>query len=300
MDTLGVGITIGTGTSDFQVVKKHLELAETQDLEFVEFSIFDLNIISGRKIIQTEIKKLQSICNGRKIKYTVHGELSVNFFDIENIDYHKDVLKRDIEISSAIGALHLVTHFGSTTENIFNNQSEYKNLLKIQREFYEEMGEYAKSHNVIVAVENLFSFYKNHYAPLPSTVAEEIKIINHPNIKGTLDFSHAYLNCNHRGVDFMKEINAMSPISKHLHVHDSFGILNNLWRYNDSEMLSYGIGDLHLPIGWGTIPFDDIFDKLNFPDGLILNLEIQERFIDYFIETIRKARLLLNKAKIIK
>ena len=98
----------------------------------------------------------------------------------------------------------------------------------------------------------------------------------------------------------MKEINAMSPISKHLHVHDSFGILNNLWTYNDSEMLSYGIGDLHLPIGWGSIPFDDIFDKLNFPDGLILNLEIQERFIDYIIETIHKARLLLNKAKIIK
>ena len=120
---------------------------------------------------------------------------------------------------------------------------------------------------------------------------EMISNINHPNIKGTLDFSHAYLNCNHRKVDFMNEIKAMSPISNHLHVHDSYGILNNLWTYNDSEMLSYGIGDLHLPIGWGTIPFDDIFDKLNFPAGLILNLEIQERFIDYFIEKTLQIRI---------
>ena len=299
MDTLGVGITIGTGTSDFQIVKKHLDLAETQDLEFVELSIFDWNIISGRKIIQSELKKLQSICNGRKLKFTVHGELSVNFFDLDNIEYHKEILKRNIEISSAIGALHLVTHFGSTTENIFSNQNKYRDLLKTQREIYGEIGEYAKSHNIIVTVENLFSFYKNHYAPLPSSVAEEINIINHPNIKGTLDFSHAYLNCNHRQANFMDEIKKMSPISKHLHVHDSFGILNNLWTYNDSEQLSYGIGDLHLPIGWGDIPFDDIFDKLYFPTGLILNLEIQERFIDYFIETIEKARLLLNNAKVL-
>ena len=78
MDKLGVGITIGGGTSDFQIVKKHLELAETQDLEFVEFSIFDLNIISGRKIIQSELKKLQSICNGRKLKFMEKMKIGLN------------------------------------------------------------------------------------------------------------------------------------------------------------------------------------------------------------------------------
>ena len=97
----------------------------------------------------------------------------------------------------------------------------------------------------------------------------------------------------------MSEISLMAPISKHLHVHDSFGNLNNMYTYNESEDLSYGFGDLHLPLGWGDIPFNKIFEELIFPKDCILNLEIQERFIDYFIETIHKARLLLNKAKIL-
>ena len=38
-EKLGIGVTIGTGTNDFNVIAKHLELAETQDLQFVELSI---------------------------------------------------------------------------------------------------------------------------------------------------------------------------------------------------------------------------------------------------------------------
>ena len=45
--------------------------------------------------------------------------------------------------------------------------------------------------------------------------------------------------------------------------------------------------------------FDELFEKIEFPSGLILILEIQERFIEYFPETILKARDLINKARII-
>jgi len=299
-EKLGVGVTIGTGTNDFNVIAKHLELAETQDLQFVEFSIYDWNIIIGKRIIPQELRKFKSICERTKLKFAIHGELSVNFFDLDNIQDHKEVLKRDIEISSSVGALHLVTHFGSTSEETFRNKKKYEDLLKIQREAYTEMGDYAKSHNVILVVENLFSFFKNHYAPLPSVVANELFNINHPNVKATLDFSHAFINCNQLKVDFLEEIKKMSPISKHLHVHDSFGNSKNIWTYNESEELSYGLGDLHLPIGWGSIPFEEIFNLLEFPKGLILNLEIQEKFIEYIPETIKRAKYFLDKVIICK
>ena len=220
-EKLGVGITIGTGTSDFNIIAKQLDLAETQDLEFVEFSIYDWNIICGKKIIPDELKRFKSICEGRKIKFAVHGELSVNFFDSEHIEYHKEVLKRDIEVSSSIGSLHLITHFGSTTEEVFRDKGKFSDLLKIQRDAYTEMGDYAKSHNVILVVENLFSFFKNHYAPLPSVIANELGIINHSNVKATLDFSHAFINCNQLNVDFIDEIktvktNCAKTIAKYL------------------------------------------------------------------------------------
>jgi len=296
---LGVGITIGTGTSNWETIAKQIDLVEQHKLDFAELSVFDWNIICGTKIVDPEIKKLIKICNGRSIGFTVHGELTVNFFDYENIELHKEILKRNIELSSSINALHLVTHFGTTSKKNFLNKNKFQSLMRMQNEIYQEMGDYAKSHNVILVVENLFNFHKEHYAPIPSIVANELTNIGHPNVMATLDFSHSYINCNQNKIDFEKETKTLAPISKHLHVHDSFGLSKNISSYNDSEDLSYGNGDLHLPIGWGNIPFDKFFENLHFPAGLILNLEIQERFLEYIPETINKAKNLFNKARII-
>ena len=299
-EKLGIGVTIGTGTSSFQKIAEQIKLAEEYDLEFVELSVYDWNIICGRKIISNELNKLKKICKNSKLNFTVHGELSVNFLDEENIKLHKEVLKRDIEISSAIEAPHLVTHFGVTNNENFKDNSKFNSLLSMQREAYEELGEFAKSNGVILVVENLFNFMgDNIHVPLPSIVYQELIKINHTNVKGTLDFSHAYINSVYYKSSFFDEVEIMSKISKHLHLHDSFGQLNQMFVYNESEELSYGLGDLHLPLGWGNIPFDDLFEKIEFPRGLILILEIQERFIEYFPETILKARNLINKARII-
>lgn len=298
---LGVGVTIGTGTSDHNIIAKHMDLAENQDLEFVELSIYDWNIICGGKIISGELDKLKSSCQGRNLSFTVHGELSVNFFDKENINLHKEVLKRDIEVAAAINAKHLVTHFGVTTIENYNDSNIFNSLLKLQRDTYVELGGYARKHDVILVVENLFNFFnKNIYVPLPSFVAEQINIVNHENVKCTLDFSHGYINCNYYKANFFEEISKMSRLSKHLHVHDSFGKLKNIYTYNASEEISYGLGDLHLPIGWGDIPFNNLFDKLEFPRGLVLILEIQERFLEHIPQTIKEARKLFNRARISK
>ena len=45
--------------------------------------------------------------------------------DQENFDNHKEVLKRDIEVSGEIKATHLVTHFGQTTNNVYENKKLY-------------------------------------------------------------------------------------------------------------------------------------------------------------------------------
>ena len=40
-----------------------------------------------------------------------------------------------------------------------------------------------------------------------------------------------------------------------------------------------GIGDLHLPVGWGEIPYEDVFGTLVAYDGIYI-LELQERFFE--------------------
>ena len=87
----------------------------------------------------------------------------------------------------------------------------------------------------------------------------------------------------------------MAPLSEHIHMHDSFGILQKLPTYIQSEAVSYGFGDIHLPLGWGSIPFDKIFNEVDFPKNTNLNFELLPKHNAYFEESIKIARDLSQK-----
>ena len=96
-------------------------------------------------------------------------------------------------------------------------------------------------------------------------------------------------------ITFKRKVNCSASVCKWNHWdHDHINYTHK-GIYNESEDISYGLGDLHLPIGWGSIPFEEIFNVLEFPKGLILNLEIQEKFIEYIPETIKRDKYFLFK-----
>ena len=45
-----------------------------------------------------------------------------------------------------------------------------------------------------------------------------------------------------------------------------------------SEDLAFGLGDLHLPLGWGDIPWDELLPKLAFQKGTVFMLELPWHF----------------------
>jgi sugar phosphate isomerase/epimerase len=63
--------------------------------------------------------------------------------------------------------------------------------------------------------------------------------------------------------------------------------------YHPAEATALGIGDLHLPIGWGDIAWDDIFSELTFLPDTTLIMEISaERFADQQLACLEQARRL--------
>ncbi|HZV21329.1 MAG TPA: TIM barrel protein, partial [Hyphomicrobiales bacterium] len=114
---------------------------------------------------------------------------------------------------------------------------------------------------------------KDHTA-LPSRLAREIEAIGHPNVRGCLDFSHGAIRCAAEGADFISEAKALASVAKHLHLHDSFGDPLQLRTYLRSERVAYGLGDLHLPIGWGNLPWHRMMKELTFEEDVIFNLEL--------------------------
>jgi len=94
-----------------------------------------------------------------------------------------------------------------------------------------------------------------------------------------IDFSHAYIESTFKGLDFFAEIAAMAPVTGHLHVHDSFGRPQGFYKaFHPQENTALGIGDLHMPLGWGDIDWDRIFSELSFLPDTVLMMEIGSRY----------------------
>ncbi len=137
----------------------------------------------------------------------------------------------------------------------------------------------------------------NRITATASQLAEELKIVGHSNVAACLDISHAVLHCDNLGIDWRKEVPALIPFAKHVHVHDSFGRTHNIPTHTTQEDLGFGIGDLHLPVGWGSLPFDEIVTAKPFPKGAIFNIELDKHRWHALTETIAQTRRLSRLAK---
>jgi sugar phosphate isomerase/epimerase len=109
-----------------------------------------------------------------------------------------------------------------------------------------------------------------------------------------IDFSHAYIESTYRGLNFRNELRAMAAVAGHLHVHDSFGRPQAFYKpYHLQENTALGIGDLHMPLGWGDIDWEDIFAELTFLPGTVLMMEIGRRYHAEQPASLERARRLM-------
>jgi sugar phosphate isomerase/epimerase len=97
-----------------------------------------------------------------------------------------------------------------------------------------------------------------------------------------------------RKKDLISELETMVPFTEHLHIHDSFGKFKTMDTYIFPEDITYGQGDIHLPLGWGDIPFEIIFSTLNIKKDIFFNFELTHRYKKYYSQNIKKAKKLIT------
>ncbi|MDZ4791063.1 MAG: sugar phosphate isomerase/epimerase [Hyphomicrobiales bacterium] len=270
---LGVGYTVRSDDDfDFKKLTSSLHEADRLGVDFLELPLYALDVTAGGRIVASKLRAVKNIAADRSYRYTVHGPLGVNLMDIaERLPLHKSVMQVSLEAAAELGAVHYVLHSGFIDAP---RQNDAASLHAQQRDILSEFAPIAESLGIIITIENLFTYDKTRTTALPSQLARDIEAINHPNIHACLDFSHGFINSTLHGADFVAEAKALAPYAKHLHIHDSFGRLQNIPIYTRSERVAFGLGDLHLPIGWGAIPWDDLMTSLDFPQGLVMNLEL--------------------------
>ena len=214
----------------FDRLRENLDAAEELGVEFVELPLFAMDLIAGGRVIQTQMHRLNDALKARSLGYTAHGPIGLNFMQAPEIAArHLTVAKAAIEAAAEIGAPHLVFHTGRT---MAQTEAEIEDLYARQREALASLGDIAARHSIVIAVENIFPTKAGEHTALPSRLAREIETINHPNVRGCLDFSHATLTCAGAGVDFLTDAKELARVASHLHIHDSFGDPAQFWTFS--------------------------------------------------------------------
>ncbi len=273
---IGTGFNAGSDNGEFETLESELRALAEMGVDTVEIGVTSLDLLAGGRIIPERHEALLALTKQFGFRYTVHGLVSSNFMDPITQRYQIDAAKALVEVCNSIGAGILVQHGGNLRAEAI---ADWAGADEREREALVEVAEFARPHGVRIALENIFTTEPGQYRQTPAQVADTVKAVNHPNVVALIDFSHAYIESTFKGLDFFAEIAAMAPVAGHLHVHDSFGRPQGFYRgYHVQENTALGIGDLHMPLGWGDIDWDRIFSELSFLPDTVLMMEIGRRY----------------------
>jgi sugar phosphate isomerase/epimerase len=294
----GFGFDTHSAAPDLSDLDEVLARIAATGASHAELSLCNQELIAGGRILAERCRRLEQICARHPLAYTVHGTLVVNFMDEAHLDLHKAVCRSMLELCNAVGASVMVQHPGILPAR---PASVLERLHRIECRALREIGDVAAQYGVKIAVETLFVEDARRYTADPIRLARLIAEIDHPQVCGTLDFSHAYIMTNFRGMDYMEALRAFAPWTNHLHVHDSFGRPTTMAGFcSHSERIAFGMGDLHLPMGWGDIPWETILPQLAFRPGTVMIVELPPRHLaelEHCADTARRFVDIVNQAQ---
>jgi sugar phosphate isomerase/epimerase len=223
--------------------------------------------------------------------------------DLTAYGLQRDVLNTSLRFANGIGAEVVVCHAGQRVA-ARDARSSFKDQLAAERFALREAGDLAGELGVTIAVENYYpelpilhgAIYD--YSVWPSELAEQISAVDHPAVGVCLDVGHAALAAGAFGFDYLEECAAAAPLVRHIHLHDNLGKTNLTGVPPVSEHFVYGLGDLHLPPGRGTIPLRDMFSRVDFPGNPTCCVELCPDLCSLAPEALRAARELRELASV--
>ena len=311
----GLGINGDGGHLGGSLDQLAQDLAFFDQLGFdaVELAVDGLDVVVNGRLRKRQTDRVRAVLDGFSLTYAVHAPNRLNLaWPTANaggepeLDLEKDVFAACLRFCSAIEAGVLVYHSGliALHEVAFGlGDLPGRDALEQARErevsALRDLLSLATELNVLVAMENRdphpweiamlrrvglppAQLSQYHAGMMLPALVRQVRDVGHSGFGLALDFGHLYLAARQCGFDYLDAIAEASDHVVHLHLSDNCGRLGG---FVDSiaERVPYGEGDLHMPPGWGIIPFSDSLAQLPAYKGLLI-LEIRPRFRDHFGE----------------
>lgn len=119
-----------------------------------------------------------------------------------------------IRIAQSLGVEILVLHANFIAS--IQTESYRQGWQKRNVAFWNLMADYARQHDVILAVENMWEFD-------PDIIGDVLKAVNHPNLRACLDVGHAHL---FSAVPFEDWLATLEPFIVHTHMNNNDGVFD--------------------------------------------------------------------------
>ncbi|MGC8971355.1 MAG: TIM barrel protein [bacterium] len=301
--SIGINGNSAMWEGDLEKLEKWLALFESLGFDHVEIPPHGLDVVVGGNINRKRLERIKSILQRFDLNYTVHAPDFLNLMDYKNINLHKAVFNASLEFTYEIRGRLLVYHAGRIPAEYERDETLLEELKAMERELLKEFSDSISNTDILIGIENadvdpsIVFGRKYAYSALIDKLVEQVSKIGKSNVGITLDFGHAKVASTHFGFDYLSSIMLASPYINSLHVYDSFG------RPNDMDeglpymfQLIYGLDDLHLPLGWGDIPLEEAFSRLEISQAF-MTIELNHRYKDEYTESLRIARYLASLVK---
>jgi sugar phosphate isomerase/epimerase len=278
-----------------------LEFLKGSGADFVELMPNELGVILGGELDPARLRMVQDLLLDAGLAYTVHAPLEVNLMDLSTYEVQRSVLEASVRFAGSIDARVVVCHAGQRI-GPRDAQHSLTEQLAAERLALRQAGDLAEEFGVTIVVENYYpdlpvvrgAVYD--YSVWPSELAKQISTVDHPAVGICLDVGHAALASRVFAFDCIEECAIIAPLVRHIHLHDNLMKTNLTGEPPISEYPVYGLGDLHLPPGRGTIPLENLFERVYFPRTPSCCVELCPDLYSMSSEALHAARELTKSA----
>ena len=272
---IGLNIHSGRINGDLELLKRDLRAIEQAGFDVAEIPVHGVDAVVNGDLRRGRGTQVKKILDEFDLQYTIHSPDNLNLSEFRYPEVQRRVFSASIQFAASIGAETLVYHQGKLRRNskaVAGGEAiTEEEAREIEVEELVGLGKFAEAEGVTICVENIHSSLI-HLVKMIESVGEE-------SVRLCCDFAHSYINATTLGYEFLRPIRLAKPYIQHAHVNDNFGKGEAGLVPSYIEAMPMGIGDLHLPLGWGTIPYEDVFRIMTGYEGTYI-LELQERFFE--------------------
>ena len=289
MSLIGINMHRNLLRGEIKNVERICNRFAVMGFKCIEFPLEELGGVTDCRVNKSVTTMICQILSSYDFKRALHCDL--NLADPRQTT--PELWKAIIDFATCINAGTLVAHGAEVTLSVGREMSPqaYKDVFTTT---FCSLGILLQSSGVNLSIENADPrFNVVRFTERLSDLVNLLRKLDLKNIGITLDVGHLYLSAKVHGFDLFQAVEEALPFLNHLHLSDNFGKTDGLGTRDRAT----GLGDLHLPIGWGSVPIKDMIGILKTNYQGVYLLDLDPRFIEFFPESLERIQSILSSGE---